>query len=128
LRGATGADEASYAGGVARIVVLASDLLFASRVEAALAAAGHEVELKLRVEDALAAAGEADVVIADLHAGGLDPAAFAGELSGKPLLGYYAHTETDLRQRAEEAGFSLVVPRSRMAREMSELVARLAGT
>jgi len=33
----------------------------------------------------------------------------------------------DKRRLAQEAGFDLVVPRSRMAREMSELVASLLG-
>ena len=32
-----------------------------------------------------------------------------------------------LARRAEEAGFDLVVPRSRMAREMPDLVARLVA-
>jgi hypothetical protein len=32
-----------------------------------------------------------------------------------------------VRERAEEAGFDLVVPRSRMAREGGALVASLAG-
>jgi hypothetical protein len=35
--------------------------------------------------------------------------------------------EHDTRVRAEEAGFDLVVPRSRMAREMGALVDRLAA-
>jgi hypothetical protein len=44
---------------------------------------------------------------------------------GMPVLGFYAHTNVDTRQRAEAAGVDVVVPRSRMAREMPELVARL---
>jgi hypothetical protein len=32
-----------------------------------------------------------------------------------------------MRERAEQAGFDLVVPRSRMAREGAELVRRLVG-
>ena len=46
--------------------------------------------------------------------------------AGTPLLGFYSHVDVETRQRAEQAGFDLVVPRSRMAREMPELVARLA--
>ena len=40
-------------------------------------------------------------------------------------LAFYSHVDAAVRERAEEAGFDLVVPRSRMAREGAELVARL---
>ena len=59
------------------------------------------------------------VLVASLRAG--------GELPGTKVLGFYSHVEQDVRRRAEEAGFDLVVPRSRMAREGAELVGRLAG-
>jgi hypothetical protein len=42
-------------------------------------------------------------------------------------LGFYAHVDVSARERAEEAGFDLVVPRSRMAREGAALVASLTG-
>ena len=42
-----------------------------------------------------------------------------------PRLGFYAHVDQDTRRRAEEAGFDLVVPRSRMNREGPALVERL---
>jgi hypothetical protein len=41
---------------------------------------------------------------------------------GVPRLGFYSHVDVDTKRRAEEAGFDLVVPRSRMAREMPALV------
>ncbi len=40
-------------------------------------------------------------------------------------LAFYSHVEVDVRARAEQAGFDLVVPRSRMAREGASLVSRL---
>jgi hypothetical protein len=45
--------------------------------------------------------------------------------AGVPRLGFYSQTDVETRRRAEEAGFDLIVPRSRMAREMPELVASL---
>jgi hypothetical protein len=42
-----------------------------------------------------------------------------------PIVGFYSHVETDVRSQAEAAGFELVVPRSRMAREGAALVERL---
>jgi hypothetical protein len=47
--------------------------------------------------------------------------------SGIPTLAFYAHVEADVRHRAEAAGFELVVPRSRMAREGAALVERLSA-
>ena len=47
--------------------------------------------------------------------------------TGVGKLGFYGHTDVDTKQRAEAAGFDLVVPRSRMAREMATLVERVAA-
>jgi hypothetical protein len=44
---------------------------------------------------------------------------------GVPTVAYYLHTDQDTRQRAEAAGYDLVVPRSRMNREAVQLVERL---
>jgi hypothetical protein len=49
----------------------------------------------------------------------------AGELKGTRTLAFYSHVEAETRARAQEAGFDLVVPRSRMAREGPALVAQL---
>ena len=44
-----------------------------------------------------------------------------------PRLGFYSHVDQETRRRAEDAGFDLVVPRSRMNREAAALVEKLAG-
>ena len=51
----------------------------------------------------------------------------AGDLDGVRTLGVYSHVHHDVKLRAEAAGFDLVVPRSRLAREGAALVERLAG-
>ena len=112
---------------MARILALAPDLFFASKIKETLTAADHDVRLTSSVEDMLAAAEEARLVIVDLHADRLDPAQLVAHLGGKPLLGFYSHVDADTRAQATRAGFDLVVPRSRMAREMPDLVARLLG-
>jgi hypothetical protein len=43
-----------------------------------------------------------------------------------PALAYYAHTNDEIRRQALDAGFDLVVPRSRMMREGVELIGQLA--
>jgi CheY-like chemotaxis protein len=117
---------------VARVVAFIPDLLFGSRAQAALVAAGHEVEL-------VAAAGEvrerltgAEVLVVDLTDEELRGVELVQSLTADGLLddirtlGFYSHIEVEARRRAEGAGFDLVVPRSRMAREGAELVRRLA--
>jgi hypothetical protein len=103
---------------VATVLALVTDLMLASRVEAPLTAAGHEVTLRGVLGDD---AESFDAIVADLELA--DPAAIAA--AGPPSLGFYSHVDVETRQRAEEAGVDLVVPRSRMARELPDLVARL---
>lgn len=98
---------------MARVAVLCPDLLFGSKVEGALRAAGHEVAWNRGTEGA-------DAAVVDLAEHREAPA-------GVPAVGFYSHVDQETRRRAEEAGFELVVPRSRMAREGATLVERLLG-
>ncbi len=104
---------------MARVVAIVSDLMLASRVEGSLRAAGHAVELGAEPP---ADAAAADLIVADLEV--VDDAAAVAAL-GPPTLGFYAHVDVETRRRAEAAGFDLVVPRSRMSRELPALAERL---
>jgi hypothetical protein len=125
---------------MARVVALVPDLLFGSQVQGMLAAAGDEVELlgdEHRVRDRLgdAAAPAVAVLVVDLTIAtdALDGPALVEALAAEGALartrtrtlGFYAHVDVSVRERAEQAGFDLVVPRSRMAREGAQLVADL---
>jgi hypothetical protein len=103
---------------VARVVAIVSDLMLASRVTTALSAAGHEVEQDASIPEEL---DGVDAVVADLDAA--DPDAL-GAL-GVPVLGFYQHTDTATKERADAAGLAFAVPRSRMVRELPELVERM---
>lgn len=129
-----------------RVLVLTNDLLFGSRIQGELSAAGHEVELigdearlraRLAGPEAAASAGidesaSPDVLMVDLTdaqldgAGVLERLAGEGALESVKTLGFYSHVDVAARERAEQAGFDLVVPRSRMAREGAALVSALA--
>jgi galactitol-specific phosphotransferase system IIB component len=104
---------------VARVVAVASDLMLGSKVEETLKAAGHEVTLLASVQGA--SLEGVDLVVADLDAE--SPEALVG--LGVSVLGYYSHVDVETRTAAEAAGVDLVVPRSRMARELPQLVERL---
>lgn len=116
---------------MARVVALFDDLLLGSNVLGMLRAAGHEAQLtgdpaQLRPDGAA-------VLVVDLATDGFDGVVVverlraAGELGDTRLLGVYSHVHHETKLRADAAGFDLVVPRSRMAREGPALVARLAG-
>jgi hypothetical protein len=107
---------------VARVVAISSDLLLGSKVEAMLSAAGHEVTLSPSL--ATAPLEGADLIVADLDA----EAPEALVATGVPVLGYYSHVNVDTRAAGEAAGIDLVVPRSRMARELVTLAAGLLDT
>jgi CheY-like chemotaxis protein len=120
---------------MARVLALVPDLLFGSRVQAALQGAGHDVELvsnPQRVREHFDESVQADVLVVDLTSDEPDGVVLVrsladdGKLEHARTLGFFSHVDTDTRERAQQAGFDMVVPRSRMAREGAELVTRLA--
>lgn len=123
---------------MARVLALTADLLFGSRIQGDLTAAGNEVQLigdeaRLRARLAKDDESGADVLVVDLTDAELDGARIVEILAGEGMLrsvatlGFYSHVDVQARERAQCAGFDLVVPRSRMAREGAELVSRVAG-
>jgi DNA-binding NarL/FixJ family response regulator len=123
---------------MARVVTFTADLLFGSRVQGSLAAAGDDVQLvtdRESLREAVQGGSDSvpEVLVVDLTDAALRGAdevralGDAGALSRTRTLGFYSHVEAEARERAQRAGFDLVVPRSRMAREGAELVARLAA-
>jgi len=103
---------------VADVVAVVSDLMLASRVEETLRAAGHDVRVVSSVDAVEGGGGSPAVVVADLN--DVDPADL--RRVGRPVLGFYSHVDVATRTRAEEQGIDLVVPRSRLVREMPQLV------
>jgi CheY-like chemotaxis protein len=125
---------------VARVIALVPDLLFGSQVQGSLKAAGHNVALagdEAKVRERLAEGGVegggGTVLVVDLTDDRFDGAAILealaadGALDGVSTLAFYSHVDAAVRERATQAGFDLVVPRSRMAREGAALVSGLAG-
>jgi hypothetical protein len=104
---------------VGSIAVLVPDLLLGSNVRGWLRAAGHDAVLV----PASADLSRYDLLVVDLTADGVDPAALAA--AGPPTLGIFGHTQPEVRAAALDAGFTLAVPRSRMAREGGALATRL---
>jgi hypothetical protein len=118
---------------MARVEALTADLLFGSRLQAMAIADGHELRLSATLEGLEQALreGGASAVLIDLTdetldgSGALEAVAAQGLLDGVGALGYYSHVDVAARERADQAGFEMIVPRSRMAREGSELLRTL---
>jgi hypothetical protein len=115
---------------MARVVAFIPDLLFGSNVVGALQAGGYEPVLVPDVDSLGRELPGAQALIVDLTA---DPEVRLEQLEGVlqqgvPALAFYSHVEADVRTLAEQAGFDLVVPRSRMARGGARLVDRLLET
>jgi CheY-like chemotaxis protein len=119
---------------MARVLALIPDLLFGSQVQGQLTAAGHDVSLigdPTRLQTRLDP--PPDVLVVDLTQD-LDGAAVVRDLIAQDLLkdvrtlGFYAHVDPTMRDRALAAGFDLVVPRSRMSREGADLISRLVSS
>jgi hypothetical protein len=96
---------------VARVALRIPDLMLHSRVLEVLRQGGHEIVSE-----------GAQVLVVDV----MDVDAESVVHGAPALLGVFAHTQPEVRERALAAGFDLVVPRSRMVREGAELVARLS--
>jgi hypothetical protein len=107
---------------VAKIVALSSDLLLGSKVEAMLKAAGHDVVLSSTL--ASTSLDDVRLIVADLDTE--DPHALAA--LPVPVLGFYSHVNVETKEASEAAGIDQAVPRSRMARELPQLVDRLLAS
>ncbi len=102
---------------MAQVLAVVADLMLASRVSESLKAAGHNVSVTATLPEPV----EADAIVCDLDS--VDAKAVAA--TGLPTLGFYSHVDVETKRTAEEAGIDLAVPRSRMSRELPELITKL---
>ena len=116
---------------MARVTALIGDLLFGSKVTGMLRQAGHEVQLVSSGAAGWEAGEPVDVLVVDLVSegpGGIAVLEHLGSddaMAGVRTLAVYSHVDADTRRQAVDAGFDLVVPRSRMVREGAELIGKL---
>ena len=112
---------------MARVVAYVPDLLFGSNVLGALTAGGHDAVLVSDQEAIRRELPTAQALVVDLTADAQQRIRQIQEIphDGVKTLAFYSHVEVDVRAQAEQAGFDLVIPRSRMAREGASLLTRL---
>jgi hypothetical protein len=112
---------------MSRVVAFIPDLLFGSSVVSALSAAGHEPVLASNADALRDALTGADALVVDLTFDVPERIELVRSVrpAGLKTLAFYSHVEADVRDQGREAGFDLVIPRSRMAREGVAVLDRL---
>jgi len=112
------------------VIAVVDDLFFASKIRGTGEQLGVTVRFA-RTLDALAEASRRDqpaLIICDLHSQKIDPNELAKrlkadeQLSSIPLLGFFSHVQTELRQQAEQAGFDRVIPRSAFNAQLIQIL------
>ena len=113
-----------------RVLAAVEDMFFASKIRATAEHLGIEVRFVRSAEAAVedAHGQRPSVIIVDLHSRAVDPFALAATLKGDErlrdvsLVGFFSHVETALRQRAEQAGYDRVLPRSAFTKQLAEIL------
>lgn len=114
------------------IIALVDDLLFSSRIREG--ARGLDITLEfVRSQEGLAErlnTKRPSLVILDLDSRSANPLQAirdiksSADLKDIPILGYLSHVKRELKEEAVRAGCNLVLPRSRFARDLREILTR----
>ena len=114
------------------IIAVVDDLFFASKIRGTAEALGVTVTFARNLDVLLDAVchDQPALIICDLHSQKVDPMELAKQLKADeqlrsiPLLGFFSHVQTELRNNAELAGFDRVIPRSAFSKDLGEILSR----
>jgi len=113
------------------VVAAVDDMFFMSKIRAVAESLNVTMRF-VRNADALfsvALESGAALIIIDLQSQKFDAPNLARRLKADeqlraiPLLGFYSHVETELRDQAEAAGFDRILPRSAFSANLAEILA-----
>lgn len=112
------------------VIAAVDDMFFASKIRATAEHLGLDVRFAGSVEAIMETAREDPplLIIADLHSDKCDPFNLAGRLKADeqlravPLVGFFSHVQTALRERAEQSGFDRIMPRSAFSKRLPEIL------
>lgn len=115
----------------AKVIALAADLLFASKIRGAAQAVGATVRLARSADELVRSAAEQPgaLILVDLHARAGDPAAAIAAVRSAEggrrsrIVAFASHTDTAAIQGARAAGADRVLARSAFVRELPALLA-----
>jgi CheY-like chemotaxis protein len=112
------------------IIAVVDDMFFASKIRAVAEAVGVEVSFPRSREALVEKAHETkpQLIVVDLHNQKFDAVALAKDLKSDerlrevPLVGFFSHVQTELRQNALAAGFDQVLPRSVFSNDLKNIL------
>lgn len=115
-------------------VAVLDDMFFASKIREAAKAAGVGIDFIKGMEGIIdrISSTSPSLVIVDLAHKKVDPIELIKELKGldnlkgAQFIGYLPHAETGLKKEAIDAGYDIVLPRSKFSLEMRDLISRFA--
>jgi CheY-like chemotaxis protein len=116
---------------MARSVIIAvDDMFFVAKIRATAEHLGVTLRSVRNLETLLNVAreGQTDLIIVDLHAQKLDPLTVAQaiksdtQLASIPVLGFFSHVQTALKENALAAGYDSVIPRSVFSRDLGSIL------
>ncbi|MFO0839922.1 MAG: hypothetical protein U1D55_15530 [Phycisphaerae bacterium] len=113
------------------IIAIVEDLFFASKIDATAHALGVTVRMARR-QDELCDATHATVgAIVDLTLTSTDPIALISSLrqahATLPIVGFVPHVQAETARAARAAGASTVLPRSKFAETLPQILRALAA-
>jgi len=115
-------------------VAIMDDIFFASKIREAASSAGLDIEF-IKGADELAATvfpGAPSLVIVDLGNKKINAMQLIGAIKGRDdlkgvrVIGYLPHVEKGLMKEALDAGYDIVLPRSRFSLELIEILSGIA--
>jgi CheY-like chemotaxis protein len=109
------------------VIAVVDDLFFASKIRGAAEQTGIPVSFARKIDGLIESAlqNQPAVIIVDLNSQKIDPIELARQLKADerlrdiPLVGFFSHVQTELQQRAQDAGFDQVMPRSLFTRNLA---------
>ena len=116
-------------------VAILEDIFFASKIRIAAESAGLDIEFVKGTEGVTGAAfsGTPSLVIVDLANKNINALQLIGiikardNLKGARVLGYLPHVEKGLMKDALDAGYDMVLPRSKFSHELIEILAGITA-
>ena len=117
-----------------KILAILDDLFFIVKINEAAKRAGVPIEFVKTAKDALdKAQAHPPLIILDLNCTALDPVKLIEKLKSSaalkeiPLIGYVSHIQSELIQKAREAGCDQVLARSAFSKDLPQILKRHIG-
>lgn len=113
------------------VIAVVDDMFFVSKIRATGKALGMIVKFPRSAEAFRATVSDEkpNLIVVDLHNEKMNAFELATEvkaddrLKDVPLLGFFSHVQVELQQRAREAGYDQILPRSLFARDLANILA-----